>query len=176
MSYIEHIYTKKEIRDFLQCKKTYNGTFIDFNKDIKKKLKPKRDNDTYFFVPIDLDNDFQLKLQSKDDEDEFGEYSAIMLYQNQIICRLDYHDGHRRNCKKDKFENLFYNDLHFHIYCEDCIKEGFKPDQFVLDINEEKIISLKFECFIELFCKIINLETSNFNCRFFQPILEFEND
>ena len=82
-----------------------------------------------------------------------------MIKSKITICRIDYHDSHRRKCKKEIFDDLYYNDLHIHLYCDECINENFNWDSFVLDLN--KNIS-NFESFCELFCKITNIH-HNFN-------------
>ena len=101
-------------------------------------------------------------MQHKDDE--FPKYTAILMLNKTLICRLDYHAGHRRECKKEFFINNIYNDLHLHLYCEDCVREDFKPESFILSINEKKLKSFNFKCFVTLFCEIINLE-SRLDCQ-----------
>ncbi len=156
MKAIEYIYTKKEIMDILKSKKTFkNNSLADG--DIKRRMKIKPNNPAFYSMEIELNDDFKIKLQHNN-SDEFPKYTVILLFQKTLICRLDYHDGHRRKCKKELFLDELYEDLHLHLYCEDCLKEGFSVDNFVLNIKEEKLLNFEFICFVALFCKIVNLE------------------
>jgi len=104
-----------------------------------------------------LDNNYTIVLQHNNSED-FPEYTAILIRSGIRICRLDYHDAHRRTCKKEIFPDRIANELHLHVYCQDCIQEKLKYDSFVLNVNEKKLNDLSFECFCFLFCNMINLE------------------
>ena len=162
MKTIEHILTKKDILEILHTPKTFkNGTIQD--NDIDKRMKIKPNNPAFYSLKLELDNNFMMTLQHNND-DEFPKYSAILLLNKTLICRLDFHDGHRRSCKKELFEDSIYDDLHIHLYCEECIKERFKSDAFVLNIKETKLITFDFKCFVTLFCQIINLK-SNLDCQ-----------
>jgi len=158
---IEHIYSKKDIKYFIEENKFFNGGILS-SSDFEKGKKIKKNRPKYIRMDFELDNNYRIVLQDNNDI-EFPEYSAILI-KNQIrICRLDYHDAHRRNCKKEIFDNIIANELHLHIYCQDCINEKLKYDSFVLNISENKIWSLSFDCFASLFFKIINLN-NNIKC------------
>jgi len=154
MNRIEYIYTKKDIyKMFNEPKKLTNNEKLTFEK-IRKKMKIKPNHPKYYRAEFDLTNNYKIFFQSLID-DEFPEFSAILLKDKTRICRLDYHDSHRRSCKKDIFSQLEYNELHIHLYCEECIKEKLKYDNFVLDVKKPVE---SFEDFCELFCKIANIE------------------
>lgn len=155
---IEYIYSKQEVRNMMHELKipleaTINNDFID------KKKKPKANNAQFLAWTIDLDNSYKAHIQCSIDN-EFPSYSAVLMKSNTLICRLDYHDAHRRSCKKDIFPSLYANDLHMHIYCIDCVKEGFNSDSFVLNVSNEKIESMEFIRFVKLFCTALNIHNS----------------
>ncbi|WP_044418600.1 hypothetical protein [Halarcobacter anaerophilus] len=156
MKLIENIYTKEEILQILREPKTYNSGKLE-DSDIDRRMKLKPNNPQFYTLKLDIDGDYKVILQHNND-DEFPEYSAILMKNNIRICRLDFHEAHRRNCKKEIFKERVANELHLHLYCEDCLKDGFKYDAFVLNISEEKLINLDFKCFVTLFCKTICLE------------------
>jgi len=155
MKTIEHIYTKKEILEIFTKSKTFKDRILA-DIDIDKKMKIKPNNPAFYSLKLELDDGFIVNLQHNND-DEFPKYTAILLLNKTLICRLDYHDGHRRGCKKELFLDDIYDDLHLHLYCEECIKERFKSDAFVLNIKEEKLLNFDFKCFVALFCKIISI-------------------
>lgn len=152
---IENIFTKKEISEILKNQKTYKNRALN-DADINKRKKIKPNHPPFYSLKIELDNDFIVTFQNNND-DEFPKYTAILLLNKTLICRLDYHDGHRRKCKKELFLDAIYDDLHLHLYCEECIKERFNKDAFVLNIKEHKLLNFDFKCFMALFCKIISL-------------------
>jgi len=155
MKVIEHIYKKQEILEILTSPKTYKNRVLN-DGDINKKIRLKPNHPPFYSLKLELDNNFIVTLQDNNN-DEFPKYTAILLLNKTLICRLDYHDGHRRQCKKEIFLDNLYNDLHLHLYCEECIKERFKSDAFVLNIQENKLPNFDFKCFLTLFCKIISL-------------------
>ncbi len=156
MRMIEQIYTKKEILNILKTPKFYKNGILQ-ESDINRKMKLKPNNPAFYSMDLELNDGFIVKLQHNNDE-EFPKYTAILMLNKTLICRLDYHDGHRRKCKKEIFVDELYDDLHLHLYCEDCVKERFKSDSFVLNIKKERLLNFDFKCFIVLFCKIITLE------------------
>ena len=155
---IEYIYSKKEVREMIHERKVPLDVVVD-NDFIEKKKKPKSNNPQMLSWQIELLNSYKIHFRSSIDN-EFPDYAAILMKANTLIFRLDYHDPHRRNCKKYMFDEIIANDLHMHIYCIDCVKDGFPSDSFVLDISKEKIKTMDFIRFIKLFCMIINLENS----------------
>jgi len=158
MRTIEHIYTKKEILDILKSPKSYKGGILnDGTIDRRMRLKP--NNPAFYSMNLELDDGYGIHLQHNNDE-EFPKYTAILMLNKTLICRLDYHDGHRRSCKKEIFIEEIYEDLHLHLYCEECIRERFKNEAFVLSIKQEKLLNFDFKCFVTLFCEIINLGCS----------------
>jgi hypothetical protein len=162
MKLIDYIYTKKEILEKLKTPKLFkNGILNDSDIDRRMKLKP--NNPAFYSLKLELSNDFSITLQHNNN-DEFPKYSAVLILNKTLLCRLDYHDGHRRSCKKEIFLDELYDDLHLHLYCEECIKESFKNDSFVLNIKEDKILTFDFKCFVTLFCNIINLK-SKLDCQ-----------
>jgi len=153
MQKITHIYTKKEIYSMLKENKTLASNVpLTFDK-IKNKMKLKPNHPKYYRAEFELLNDYKILFQATIDED-FPEFTAILIKNKIPICRIDYHDSHRRKCKKEKFNNIKYNDLHIHLYCNECINEKFRWDSFVLDLNRK---FTNFEDFCELFCKITNI-------------------
>lgn len=158
MRTIEHIYSKQEILDILKFPKSYKGGILN-DISIDKRMKIKPNNPAFYSMSLELDNDYLVHLQHNND-DEFPKYTAILMLNKTLICRLDYHDGHRRSCKKEIFIEEIYEDLHLHLYCEECIKERFKSEAFVLNIKQEKLMNFDFKCFVTLFCDIINLRCS----------------
>jgi len=155
MKQITHIYTKKKILNILNSQKTFKENLL-LDSDIKRRMKIKPNNPAFYSIELELNDNFKIKLQHNND-DEFPKYTAILMYEKVLICRLDYHDGHRRKCKKEIFSDELYNDLHLHLYCEECLKDRYKVDSFVLDIKEKKLLNFDFICFVALFCKIISL-------------------
>jgi hypothetical protein len=155
MRVIEQVYTKKDILEMLKSAKTYKHGALN-NSDIDRRMRLKPNNPAFYSVKIELDDNFNIVLQYNND-DEFPKYTAILLLEKTNICRLDYHDGHRRKCKKEIFLDEIYEDLHLHLYCEKCIRERFKSDAFVLNIKQERLMNFDFKCFVALFCEIINL-------------------
>jgi len=162
MKTIEHIFSKQEVLTILKKPKTFKNGILD-DSDINRRMKIKPNNPAFYSLKLELDNDFVVTLQHNNDE-EFPKYTAILLLNKILICRLDYHDGHRRKCKKELFLDDIYDDLHLHLYCEACIKERFKSDAFVLNIKEQKLLNFDFKCFVTLFCQIISL-SSNLDCQ-----------
>jgi len=162
MKTIEYLYNKKDILQFLKKQKTFK-TDVLTNKDVDRRLKIKPNNPAFYSLKLELDDGFIVNLQHNNN-DEFPKYMANLFFDKTSICRLDYHEGHRRKCKKEQFLELVADDLHLHLYCEDCIKEKFKVDAFILNIKEEKMLNFDFKCFITLFCKIINLK-SKLDCQ-----------
>ena len=156
MQTIEHIYTKQEIMKILKSPKSYKSGILD-DATINKRMKIKPNNPAFYSMSLELDDGYLVHLQHNNDE-EFPKYTAILRFNKTLICRLDYHDGHRRKCKKEIFLDELYDDLHLHLYCEDCIKERFKSEAFVLSIKQEKLPSFDFKCFVALFCEIITLD------------------
>jgi len=162
MKTLEYIYSKKEILEILNKPKYFkDGILKDIDIDRRMKIKP--NNPAFYSLELELNDGFLIKMQHNNDN-EFPKYAAILLFNKTLICRLDYHDGHRRKCKKEIFLNEVYENLHIHLYCKDCIKEKFKSDSFVLNIKENKLLSFDFKCFIALFCKIISLR-ENLDCQ-----------
>ena len=158
----EYVFTKIEINNFISEKKKYKDSILEF-KNIKRKLKLKPNHPPYFGVKLEIDPNYTIYLQDNNDE-EFPEYSAILVRSGVRICRLDLHDAHRRVCKKEIFSDRVASELHIHLYCTDCIEEKLKYDSFVLSIDADKLNDLSFQCFCALFCKIINLE-NNIYCK-----------
>lgn len=158
MAELAYIFNKDEIKSLLSEKKTYQGSKLGYS-SIEKKMKLKPNHPQFYTLTLDVDTNFTVIFQHNNDE-EFPEYSAILVYGGIRICRLDYHDAHRRNCKKELFPDRIANELHIHIYCKDCLEERLKYDSFVLSVNEKKLYDLSFQCFCALFCKIINLDNT----------------
>ncbi|WP_442764386.1 hypothetical protein [Sulfurospirillum cavolei] len=154
---LESFYSKQEIRAMIDESKVPIDIILN-NDYILKKKKPKASNPQFYAWEFDLTGGYKVHLQSTIDN-EFPTYSAILMKGNIRICRLDYHDPHRRNCKKQIFPKRYANELHLHIYCIDCVKEGFDVDAFVLDINFTKLQNLEFLSFVNLFFTIIHVET-----------------
>ena len=94
-------YTKKDILEMLKSAKTYKHGALN-NSDIDRRMRLKPNNPAFYSVKIELDDNFNIVLQYNND-DEFPKYTAILLLEKTNICRLDYHDGHRRKCKKEIF-------------------------------------------------------------------------
>ena len=158
MKKITHIYTKDEIFKMIkENKKLTNKTKLTFEM-IEQKMKPKPNHPDYYRAEFELENEYKILFQATKDDD-FPEYTALLMKNKIPICRIDYHDSHRRHCKKEIFDKREYNELHIHLYCDDCINNNFKWDSFVLDLKKD---FSKFEGFCELCCKITNIE-SNFS-------------
>lgn len=157
MHVIENIYSKQEILNILKTQKHYRGGALD-DASLDRRMKLKPNHPAFYSIDFELDDGYLIHLQYKDDE--FPKYTAILMFGKTLICRLDYHDGHRRKCKKEIFIDEMYDDLHLHLYCEDCVKEQFRPEAFVLNIKQNKLMNFDYKCFVTLFCKIINLECS----------------
>lgn len=161
MAEISHIFTKEDIKSFLGESKSHKGKKL-YYKLIEKRLKLKPNHPQYYNVKLELDDNYTIVFQHNNSED-FPEYSAILIRTGVRVCRLDYHDAHRRTCKKEIFSDRIANQLHLHVYCKDCIQDNLKYDSFILNINEKKLNDLSFECFCFLFCKMIALE-NDINC------------
>jgi hypothetical protein len=155
MKAIEQIYTKQEILNILKFPKNYKNAILN-DATIDRRLKIKPNNPAFYSMDLELNDSYKVHFQHNNDE-EFPKYTAILMLNKTLICRLDYHDGHRRSCKKEIFIDEMYEDLHIHLYCEECIQQRFKSEAFVLNIKQEKLINFDFKCFVTLFCKIINL-------------------
>jgi hypothetical protein len=153
---IEYIYSREEIKTFLKEQKRIEGNILQYL-SLSKKLKPKKNRPKFSTATIELDQGYKVVFQNNN-SDEFPEYSAILIKHSIRLCRLDYHDAHRRRCKKEIFCEAIANELHLHLYCEDCLKENLKYDSFVLNILDNKLKTFNFECFMALFCEIIHLD------------------
>jgi hypothetical protein len=153
MNKITHTYSKKDIYSILKENKTLqNNKTLTFDM-IRNKMRIKPNHPNYYHIHFELLNNYKIIFQANND-DEFPEFTATLMKEKTPICRIDYHDSHRRKCKKVNFNCIQYNDLHIHLYCNECINEKFKWDSFVLDLKKN---FSNFEDFCELCCKITNI-------------------
>ena len=151
---LAYIYTKEDIFSMLkQEKELLSGEVLTFEM-IEKRMKIKPNHPNYYRAELELNDDFKILFQATNDE-EFPEYTFMLFKNKHPIARVDFHDSHRRHCKKEKFKNRKYNELHIHLYCDECIKEKLKWDSFVLDLHRD---FENFEDFCEMCCKITNIK------------------